>query len=69
MHPDLFEVTPAPKPIRVVSFDDDQRDSLGVTSAIGLGDDDNQFRVLAGGNERLLAIDEINVSIAGRGRR
>ena len=64
----LLKVAAALEALDLVGLHEQQRDAFGALSRIGLGDDADQVRRLAVGDERLRAVDDI--AIAGAlGRR
>ena len=57
----------APEAFDLVRLHDQQRDALRAFARIGLGDDDDQVRDLAVGDEGLGAVDPIAVAVADGG--
>ena len=65
---DLVEVAAAAEPAAAFGLDDEQADAPGAGGGVGLGDDHDQTRQLAIGNERLLTIQHILIAAARGGR-
>ncbi len=65
---DFFEIAAAAIAFRLINLDHDQRDALGALFRVGLGHHADETRVLAVGDEGLLAVDDVLVAVEFRGR-